>query len=72
VLEGLELDIDAEASNETRKLARTLHEFEHYIRTNRSSIPDYGDRYRKKPVWRSSPIWRCITITFAAIRRSDT
>jgi hypothetical protein len=45
VLEGLELDIDAEASNEARKLARTLHEFEHYIRTNQSSIPNYGDRY---------------------------
>lgn len=46
VLEGLELDIDAEASNEAQKLARTLHEFEHYIRTNQSSIPNYGDRYR--------------------------
>ena len=46
VLEGLELDIDAEASPEARKLARTLHEFDHYIRTNKSSIPNYGDRYR--------------------------
>jgi hypothetical protein len=46
VLEGLELDIDAEASPEARKLARTLHEFDHYIRTNQSSIPNYGDRYR--------------------------
>jgi hypothetical protein len=46
VLEWLELDIDAEASPEARKLARTLHEFEHYIRTNQSSIPNYGDRYR--------------------------
>jgi len=27
-------------------LARTLHEFEHYIHTNQSSIPNYGDRYR--------------------------
>jgi len=42
------LDIDTEASNEARKLARTLHEFDHYIRTNRSSIPNYGDRYRNE------------------------
>ena len=46
VLEWLELDIDAQASPEARKLARTLHEFEQYIRTNQSSIPNYGDRYR--------------------------
>jgi hypothetical protein len=46
VLEGLELDVDAGASLEARKLARTLHEFEQYIRTNQSSIPNYGDRYR--------------------------
>ncbi|OLB57027.1 MAG: hypothetical protein AUI01_05345, partial [Ktedonobacter sp. 13_2_20CM_2_56_8] len=39
VLEDLEWDIDVEASCEAQKLARTLHEFEHYIRTNRSSIP---------------------------------
>ena len=46
LLEWLELDIDAQASPEARKLARTLHEFDHYIRTNQSSIPNYGDRYR--------------------------
>jgi hypothetical protein len=46
LLEWLELDVDAEASPEARKLARTLHEFDHYIRTNQSSIPNYGDRYR--------------------------
>ena len=46
VLEWLELDIDVQASPEARKLARTLHEFEQYIRTNQSSIPNYGDRYR--------------------------
>ena len=46
VLEWLELDIDAQASPEARKLARTLHEFEQYIRTNQSSIPNYGDRDR--------------------------
>ena len=46
LLEWLELDIDEEASPEARKLARTLHEFDHYIRTNQLSIPNYGDRYR--------------------------
>jgi hypothetical protein len=46
VLEWLELDIDAQANPEARKLARTLHEFDQYIRTNQSSIPNYGDRYR--------------------------
>jgi hypothetical protein len=34
------------ASNETQKLARALHEFDHYIRTNQSFIPNYGNRYR--------------------------
>ena len=48
VLEGLELGIDAEASNAAQKLARTLHEFERYIRTNRFSIPNYGYRYRNE------------------------
>ncbi len=48
VLEDLAWDIDAEASREAQKLARTLREFEHYIRTNRSSIPNYGDRYRNE------------------------
>ncbi len=46
LLEWLELDIDAQASPEARKLARTLHEFDQYIRANQSSIPNYGDRYR--------------------------
>jgi len=46
LLGWLELDVDAEASPEARKLARTLHEFEQYIRSNQSSIPNYGDRYR--------------------------
>jgi hypothetical protein len=48
LLEWLELDIDTEASDEARKLARTLHEFDHYIRSNQSSIPNYGDRYRNE------------------------
>jgi len=46
LLEWLDQDIDAEASDEARKLARTLHEFDHYIRANQSSIPNYDDRYR--------------------------
>ena len=48
VLECLELEVDAQASPEARKLSRTLHEFEQYIRTNHSSIPNYGDRYRNE------------------------
>ncbi len=46
LLGWLELDVDAQASPEARKLARTLREFDHYIRTNQSSLPNYGDRYR--------------------------
>ena len=46
VLEDLELGVDAEVSPEARKLTRTLYEFDHYIRTNQSSIPNYSDRYR--------------------------
>ncbi|HET8843189.1 MAG TPA: ISKra4 family transposase [Ktedonobacteraceae bacterium] len=46
LLEWLDQDIDAEASDEARKLARTLHEFDHYIRANQSSLPNYDDRYR--------------------------
>ncbi len=48
VVDDLIWDIDAEASCEAGKLARTLHEFDRYIRTNRSSIPNYGDRYRNE------------------------
>ncbi len=48
VLDDLTWDINAEASNEAPKLAKTLSEFEHYIRTNRSSIPNYDDRYRNE------------------------
>ena len=46
LLEWLDQDIDAEGSSEARKLARTLYEFDHYIRSNQSSFPNYGDRYR--------------------------
>jgi hypothetical protein len=48
LLEGLELDVDAQASPEAGKLMRTLHEFEQYIRTKQSSISNYGDRYRNE------------------------
>lgn len=40
-LEGLALDIDAEASPQASKLARALREFDHYIRSNQSSLPNY-------------------------------
>src|SRR6266699_6387655 len=46
VLEGLALDSDTEASNEDQKLTRTLSEFEHSLRSNRTSIPTHGVRYR--------------------------
>lgn len=46
LLEWLDQDSDAEASDEARKLARTLREFDHSIRTHQSSLPNYGDRYR--------------------------
>jgi hypothetical protein len=46
LLEWLDQDIDAEASPEAGKLARTLYELDHYIRANQSSIPNYNDRYR--------------------------
>jgi hypothetical protein len=47
-LEGLALDVNAQAGSEAQKLARMVHEFDHYIRSNRSSIPNYGDRYRNE------------------------
>jgi hypothetical protein len=46
LLEWLDQDIDADASPEAGKLARALHKFDHYIRANQSSIPNYDDRYR--------------------------
>ena len=46
LLEWLDQDIDAEASLEAGKLARTLHEFDHSIRSNQSSLPNYDDRHR--------------------------
>src|SRR5712692_915555 len=48
VLDDLTWEIDAQASNEAQKLAKTLHEFEYYIRSNQSSIPNYADRYRNE------------------------
>jgi len=46
LLEWLDQDIDPEACDEARKLARTLCEFDHYILTNQSSLPNYDDRSR--------------------------
>lgn len=54
LLEWLELDIDEEGSSEAWKLARTSREFDHYIRTNQSSLPNYGDRYRNRELISSS------------------
>ena len=48
MLDDLIWEIDAQAGSAAQKLAKTLHEFEYYIRTNRSSIPNYGDRYRNE------------------------
>jgi hypothetical protein len=47
-VEDLKLDVDAEASPEAGKLAKTLYEFDHYIRSNQASLPNYGDRYRNE------------------------
>ena len=42
------VDIDPESGSETQKLARALRELDHYLRANRSSIPNYGDPYRNE------------------------
>ncbi len=44
--EDLRLEIDEESGDAARKLARALDEFHGYILSNRTSIPNYGDRYR--------------------------
>jgi hypothetical protein len=48
LIEDLEWDIEAleEPSERAKKLRKALREFHHYIEANRSSIPNYGDRYR--------------------------
>ena len=33
-------------SERAKKLLKAVNEFRHYIEANRSSIPNYGDRYR--------------------------
>jgi len=46
-VQDLEFDLDVEsASQEQRKLLKTIMEFGGYIRANASSIPNYGERYR--------------------------
>jgi hypothetical protein len=48
LLEDLEWDIEAqeEPSERAKKLLKAVRDFHHYIEANRSSIPNYGDRYR--------------------------
>ena len=48
LIEDLEWDLDspAERSERAKKLLQAVSEFHHYIEVNRSSIPNYGDRYR--------------------------
>jgi hypothetical protein len=47
-IEDLECDLDtaAERSERAQRLLKSVGEFHHYIEANRSSIPNYGDRYR--------------------------
>src|SRR4051794_12643690 len=48
ITEDLEGDLESrdEGSERAKKLLKAVREFHHYIETNRSSIPNYGDRYR--------------------------
>ena len=48
LIEDLEWDIEAqeEPSERAKKLLKAVRDFHHYIEANRSSIPNYGDRYR--------------------------
>ncbi len=48
IIEDLEGDLEArdERSERAKKLLKAVREFRHYIAANRSSIPNYGDRYR--------------------------
>jgi hypothetical protein len=48
IIEDLECDLDSpeERSERVKKLLKAVGEFHHYIEVNRSSIPNYGDRYR--------------------------
>jgi hypothetical protein len=48
LIADLEWDLEApeEPSERSKKLRKAVREFHHYIEANRSSIPNYGDRYR--------------------------
>ena len=48
IIADLEGDLEArdEGSERAKKLLKAVREFRHYIEVNRSSIPNYGDRYR--------------------------
>jgi hypothetical protein len=40
------IESQEEPSERAKKLLKAVSEFHHYIEVNRSSIPNYGDRYR--------------------------
>jgi hypothetical protein len=48
ITEDLEGDLESrdEGSERAKKLLKAVREFHHYIESNQSSIPNYGDRYR--------------------------
>ncbi len=48
IIDDLECDLDSpeDRSERVKKLLKAVGEFHHYIEVNRSSIPNYGDRYR--------------------------
>ena len=48
IVEDLEWDLESPAapSERAKRLRKAVHEFQHYIEANQSSIPNYGDRYR--------------------------
>jgi hypothetical protein len=48
ITEDLEADLEArdDGSERAKKLLKAVKEFRHCIEVNRSSIPNYGDRYR--------------------------
>ena len=56
IVEDLECDLESPAapSERAKKLLKAVHEFRHYIEANRSSPPNYGDRYRHGEVIASS------------------
>jgi hypothetical protein len=48
IVEDLEWDLESQdgRSERAKKLLNAVHDFHHYIEANRSSIPNYDDRYR--------------------------